>query len=217
MMKTVTTGFTASLLREDRAVDDLVTEQHHQPLGRTHEFFLARTPTHAFRDRQVVQRIFDDGRQQARGRLAGDVLAITQFRTALVDFAQLDAALLGKAQGGLSRIAISVERGLTWRAIEVDAAIRLLSGQRSDQHGQTTWRGIHGFAFVAQAGGLQALVDTGEERISQSVQGFGWQFFGAQFNQKILRTHCAASSLASTSSRRSGVAIGKPSLARASR
>ncbi|MNK95100.1 hypothetical protein D3C87_1153250 [compost metagenome] len=217
VMEAVTTGIAAGLLGEDGAVDDLVTEQHHQPLGRTNEFFLARAPTHAFRDRQVVQRIFDDGRQQARGRLAGDALAVAQFRAALIDFAQVDAALLGKAQCRLSRVAFGIERGLTWRAIEVDAAIRLLGGQRGDQHSQAARRGINGFGLVVQAGSLQALVDTGKKRLGQGVQGFGWQFFGAQFNQKILRTHCAASSLASTSSRRSGVAIGKPSLARASR
>jgi hypothetical protein len=130
VVEAVTTGVTAGLLREDGAVDDLVAEQHHQPLGRTHELFLARTPAHALRDRQVVQRIFDDGRQQARGRLAGDVLAVAQFRTALVDFAQLDAALLGKAQCRLGRVAFGVERGLTWRAVEVDAAIRLLRPAR---------------------------------------------------------------------------------------
>ncbi|MNZ90956.1 hypothetical protein D3C78_1099280 [compost metagenome] len=216
-MEAVATGIAAGLLGEDGAVDDLVTEQHHQPLGRTHELFLARTPTHAFRDRQVVQGIFDDGRQQARGRLAGDALAVAQFRAALIDFAQLDAALFGKTQCCLGRVAFGIECSLTWRAIEVDAAIRLLGGQRGDQHSQAARRGINGFGLVVQAGSLQALVDTGEERLGQGVQGFGWQFFSAQFNQKIQSTHCAASSLASTSSRRSGVAIGKPSLARASR
>ena len=76
---------------------------------------------------------------------------------------------------------------------------------------------LNGLALEAQAGRLQALVDAGQEGFGQGVQGLGWQLFGAQFYQEILSTHCAASSLANTSSRRSGVAIGKPSLARASR
>src|SRR5450830_217960 len=104
-----------------------------------------------------------------------------------------------------------------WRAVEVDAAVRLLGFQRGQQHRQTARRGIDLFRLKLQAGALQAFFDTGQERIGQGVQRLGWQLFGAQFNQKILSTHCAASSLANTSSRRSGVAIGKPSLARASR
>ncbi|RMQ81812.1 hypothetical protein ALP97_05247 [Pseudomonas salomonii] len=217
MVEAVTTGITASLLGEDRAVDDLVTEQHHQPLSWAHELFLARTPAHALGDRQVVQGVFNDGRQQARRWLAGNDLAETQFRAALVDLAQLNATLLGKTKGGLSRIAFSIKRRLTRWAVEVDAAVRLLGFQRGQQHRQATWRGVDFFRSEFQAGAVQAFFDTGQERIGQGVECLGWQLFGAQFNQEILSTHCAASSLANTSSRRSGVAIGKPSLARANR
>ncbi len=57
-----------------------------------------------------------------------------------------------------------------------------------------------------------------QKGLSQFLQGLGRQFFSAQFNEKILRLHYSASfSLASTSSRNSGVAIGKPRRARASR
>ena len=217
MMEAVTTGLTTGLLGEDGAIDDLVTEQHHQPLGRTHELFLARTPAHALGDRQVVQGIFNDGRQQAGGRLAGDDLAETQFRATLVDLAQLYATLLGKAKGGLGRVAVGIESCLTRWAVQVDAAVRLLGFQRGQQHSQTARRGVDFFGFKLQAGSLQAFFDTGQECIGQGIEGLGWQLFGAQFNQEILSTHCAASSLANTSSRKSGVAIGKPSLARASR
>ena len=217
MMETVTTGITTSLLGEEGAIDDLVTEQHHQPLGWAHELFLARTPAHALGDRQVVQGIFNDGRQQAGGRLAGDDLAETQFRAALVDLAQLHATLLGKAKGGLGRVAFSVESRLARWAVQVDAAVRLLGFQCGQQHSQAARRGVDFFGFKLQAGSLQAFFDTGQECIGQGIEGLGWQLFGAQFNQEILSTHCAASSLANTSSRKSGVAIGKPSLARASR
>ncbi len=217
MMEAVTAGVAAGFLGEDGAVDDLITEQHHQPLGRTHELFLARAPAHALGNRQVVQRVFDNGRQQAGGRLAGNHLAKAQFRTALIDVAQLDATFFGKAKGGLGRVTFGVERGLARRAVEVDAAVRLLGFQRGQQHGQAARRGVDFFGFKLQAGGLQAFFDPGQEGVGQGIECLGWQLFGAQFNQEILSTHCAASSLANTSSRRSGVAIGKPSLARASR
>ncbi len=217
MMEAMATGFTTGRLGEDGAVDDLITKQHHQPLGRTYEFFLARAPAHALRDRQVVEGIFDDGRQQTQRWLARNALAVAQFRAALIDFAQVYAALLGEAQGSLSRIAIGIECGLAWRAVQINAAIRLLGGKLTDQHGQATRRGIDLLGAVSQTGSLQAFFDTGHKRIGQGIQCFGWQFFSAQFNQKILSTHCAASSLANTSSRISGAAIGKPSLARAIR
>ncbi|RMS30978.1 hypothetical protein ALP71_05813 [Pseudomonas coronafaciens pv. garcae] len=208
---------TPGALGEDRAINDLIAEQHHQPLGRPHELFLASAPAHALGNRQVVQRIFDNGRQQRHRRLAEDGLAITQFRAALIDFAQVDATLLGKAQGCLSRVAVGVERCLTWWTVEVDAAVRLLRGQRGDQHRQATRCGVDLFGAVRQACALQAFFNAGQKRLSQGNQGLGWQFFSAQFDQKILSTHCAASSLANTSSRRSGGAIGKPRRARACR
>ncbi len=145
------------------------------------------------------------------------MLGEAQLGAALVDIRQLYPALLGKAQGGLGRVAFSVEGRLAWRAVKVDAAVRLLGVEVADQYGQAARRGEHLLVGVVQACGLQAFFDTGEEGISKAAQGLGWQFFGAQFNQEILSTHCAASSLANTSSRNSGDAIGKPSLARACR
>ncbi|MNZ57494.1 hypothetical protein D3C78_754750 [compost metagenome] len=217
MVEAVATGFTTGSLRQQGAVDHFVTEQHDQPLGWTHELFLACTPAHALGDRQVVERVFDDGWQQAGGGLARDVLGEAQLGAALVDIRQLYPTLLGEAQGGLGRVAFSIEGGLAWRAVEVDAAVRLLGVEVADQHGQAARRGEHLLVGVVQASGLQAFLDTGEEGVTEAAQGLGWQFFGAQFNQEILSTHCAASSLANASSRNSGDAIGKPSLARACR
>ncbi|RMT28149.1 hypothetical protein ALP50_05788 [Pseudomonas syringae pv. spinaceae] len=217
VMEAVAARMTTGALGENRAVSHLIAEQHHQPLGRPYELFLASAPAHALGNRQVVQRVFDNGRQQRGGRLAENGLAVAQFRAALIDFAQVDAALLGEAQSCLSRVAVSVERGLTRRAVQVHAAIRLLRGQCGDQHGQATRRGVDLFGAIGQTCARKAFFNTGEKSICQRHEGLGWQFFGAQFNQKILSTHCAASSLANTSSRRSGGAIGKPRRARACR
>ncbi|MNM06476.1 hypothetical protein D3C81_164880 [compost metagenome] len=217
MMEAVATGFTAGLLRQNGAVDHLVAQQHYQPLGRAHELFTAGRPAHALGDRQVVQRIFDDGRQQVSGGLARDVLGEAQLGAALVDFGQFHTALLGEAQRSLGRLAFGVEGSLQGRAVDVDAAVRLLHVQLANQHGQTTRRGVHLLAGVVQASGLQAFFDTGQEGVAEAGEGLGWQLFGAQFYQEILSTHCAASSLANTSSRSSGVAIGKPRRARACR
>ena len=113
--------------------------------------------------------------------------------------------------------AFGIESGLAWRAIDIDAAVRLLGFQLGQQNGQTTRCGVDFFRAEFQTGCLQAFFNPGEECIGQGIEGFWRQFFSAQFNQKILSTHCTASNLANTSSRKSGGAIGKPSLARASR
>src|SRR5690606_27153316 len=140
-----------------------------------------------------------------------------ELRTAAVDLREIDTALAGEAQRCLGRLAFCVESGLDRRAVEVDAAIWLLSRQLFDQYGKAprSSKGLH--PCVLQAGFLQALFDAVAKGFGQLAQRFGWQLFGAQLDQEILCTHSAASSLASTSSRRSGVAMGKPSLARACR
>ncbi|MNF80455.1 hypothetical protein D3C84_627000 [compost metagenome] len=216
-VEAVAAGDPTGPLGEDFAVDHRIAEQHHQPLARTHEFGLARAPAHALGDRQLVQRGFDDARQQADGGLAGNALAEFQLRPAAVDLGQVDAAFLGEAQRRLGRITVLVEGRLQRRAIEVLGAIGLLFFELLDQHREAPRRGVVAHLAIAQAGGLQAFFDAGEEGLAQAVQGFRRQLFGAQFYQKIVRTHSAASSLASTSSRRSGAASGKPSLRRACR
>ncbi len=50
-VEAVTTGHAPGLLREDLAVDHGVAEQHHQPLGRAHEFVTAGGPTHTLGNR----------------------------------------------------------------------------------------------------------------------------------------------------------------------
>ncbi|MDT4843052.1 hypothetical protein FQZ97_769700 [compost metagenome] len=216
-VEAMSTGHPAGLLGEDFTVDHAVTEEHHQPLARADEFGLARTPAHALGNRQFVQRGFHDTRQQASGRLAGNALAELQLGSTLVDFGQLDATFLGETQRRLGRVAVGIESSLHGRAIEVHRTIRLLRGELLDQHRQAARRGVIAHLAVAQSGGFQAFFDTGEKRFAKGFQGFWRQLFGAQFYQKIVRTHSAASSLASTSSRRSGAASGKPSLRRACR
>ncbi len=216
-VEAVAAGFAPGTLGEYLAIDHLLAEEHHQPLGRTDEFFLACSPAHALGDRQIVQRGLDDAWQQLGGRLALDGTAELELRPAAIDLGKVDATLAGKAQGGLGRLTVGVEGGLHRRAVEVDAAIRLLSRQLLDQHRQAARRGV-GLGFhEVQAGVLQALLDTGAESFGQLGERLRWQFFGTQFDEEIQCTHSAASSLASTSSRSSGVAMGKPSLARASR
>ncbi|MNQ85845.1 hypothetical protein D3C85_1010210 [compost metagenome] len=136
IVEAVATGFTTGLLGEDHAVDDLLAEQHHQPLGRTDELFSTRGPAHALRNGQAGQGRFDYARQQAGSRLARDALAELQLRAALVDLLEVDAALAGEAQGGLGRLAFGVEGGLDRRAVEVDAAVGLLGGQLLHQYRQ---------------------------------------------------------------------------------
>ncbi len=98
VVEAVATGFTAGFLRQDGAVDHLVAQQHHQPLGRAHELFTAGRPAHALGNRQVVERIFDDGWQQADGGLARDMLGEAQLGAALIDFRQIYTAFLGKPE-----------------------------------------------------------------------------------------------------------------------
>ncbi|MCY1284502.1 hypothetical protein D9M70_334050 [compost metagenome] len=182
-------GFATGLLGEDLALHHVFAKQHHQPLGRAHELFTAGSPAHALGDRQGSQGGFDDAGQQANGGLAGNGLAEFQFRTALVDLLQVDAAFAGKAQGRLGRLAFGVEGGLDRRAVEVHAAVGLLGSELLDQDRQAARGGEDLGLGVAQAGGLEALFDAAEEGVTKGFQGFRRQLFGAQLYQKILCTH----------------------------
>ena len=202
-------------MRKDSAIDDLITEQHDQPLRRPDELFPKRGPAHALGDRQLIERCFDDSRKQLGGCLAGYRTAVSEFRAAAVDFCQINAAFASKAQGCLGRLAFCVEGRLQRRPIEVGAAVRLFGVELLDQYRQTPRGGEGLHPTMLEAGVLQALLDACAERVGQFAQGLGRQLFGAELDQEIQCTHSAASNLASTSSRRSGVAMGKPSLARA--
>src|SRR5690606_1197117 len=159
-MEAMTAGDPPGLLRKDLAVDHGVTEQHHQPLGRTDEFILARRPAHALGNRQLVQRALHDGWQQADGRLPGDALAVLELGAALIDLRPFHAALAGEAQRSLGRLAILVEGGLHRWTVQIDGAIRLLAVELADKYGQAARRGIVAGVAVIQSGSLEAFFNT---------------------------------------------------------
>src|SRR5690606_33537450 len=96
-----------------------------------------------------------------------DGTAELEFRPAAIDLGEIDATLAGKAQRGLGRLTFGVEGGLQRRAVEVDAAIGLLGRQLLDQYGQAARRSVGLRLDEAQAGVLQALLDTGAEGLGQ--------------------------------------------------
>src|SRR5690606_9037845 len=71
-VETVATGGVAGFQTQHFAVHYLITEQHHQPLHRTHEFHAGSTPAHALRDWQLVEAVLHDGRQQLYGAFTFD-------------------------------------------------------------------------------------------------------------------------------------------------
>ena len=95
-VEAVAAGFATGALGEDLAVDHLLAEQHHQPLGRTDELFLACGPAHALGNRQVVQRSLDDTRQQLGGGLTFDGAAEPELGPAAVDFGRSTPHLRAK-------------------------------------------------------------------------------------------------------------------------
>ena len=98
------------------------------------------------------------------------------------------------------------------------AAVGLLAGELIYLNGQTARRRKVTRCAVLQSGFFQPFFNTCKKGLCELFQCLGRQLFGTQFNQKILSLYYSASfSLASTSSRNSGVAIGKPRRARASR
>ncbi len=87
---------------------DLAAQQAQQPSDRPHEGFLAAAPAHALGHQLVhlLERFFEDRRQQLRSGFAGDAARKVQFAVLLADGTEFDAAGPGEAESGRRRLAI---------------------------------------------------------------------------------------------------------------
>ena len=186
----MTTGRVASLQAQHFAVNYLRAEQHHQPLHRTHEFNARSAPAHTLGNRQLVEAVLHDGRQQLNGVFA--LYRALNHQLAILTGLQIGCGCTGtgsKAFGGFGWLTIGVKGDIGWRAVEDFFLVCLLGFECFDAHRQTAWCGERDNGTKIQTGVFQALFDAGGECGRQVFQRLWWQLFGTQFNQKILCTH----------------------------
>ncbi len=157
----------------------------------THERVIVIAPAHRLRNRQRLQRLGDDFRNQRRRRLPGFSLRADEPR-ALVGFELLqlrdvDAASLREAEqrlasAGRSASSADIECGPQHVRSSDPAASR----RRADQHGEPARRAV-GLAFAMPA--MPRFVRPSQRRLQirrKLIQRLRRQFFGTEFDQQRL-------------------------------
>ena len=180
----------AAAQAQHAAVDDVGAVQDHQPVRRTHEAVVVVGPAHRPRDRQRLQRLLDDFRQQRRHRLPrldrppDEPATLVGFQS--FQLLDADAAGLREAKQRLRRLACRIERRSQRRATAFQRLLRLRRGYRGNICSQAPGRGI-GLGQVetgVDAAPGQAVADAAQESGGQFVQRLRRQLLGAQLDQQ---------------------------------
>ncbi len=158
-------------------------------MHRPHEFIVAVAPAHPLGNRQAGERGLDDAGNQlggGRARFGADMNQPSAF-VGFQPLQRIDAhtARTGETFSGLGRSAIGTESSAERRAPPLRLTVRLLRGQLSDQRRQTARGGEPPDRRIGESRFFQALTDALLKGRSQIEQGFGRQFLGADFDQKI--------------------------------
>ena len=119
-MKTVAPRLPAGRNTQHLSVNDVVAMQHDNPVHRPHKLNLVSAPAHAAGNRQSLERIVDEARQQCAGGLPllnafmNEPGALVGFPS--IEFGDVDTALLCERQCRRCRIALIVEGNVNGRA-----------------------------------------------------------------------------------------------------
>ena len=126
---------------------DLAAEQHHQPVHRAHELRIARAPAHALRNRQRIQALLHQARQQ-RARWQRRVLSALEAAGTRCPWHRARARALRaprrscarsrsrRASGAPAASKLAMQR----RSAALDELIGLCDGEPPDQHRQPARR-----------------------------------------------------------------------------
>ena len=188
-VKTMPEGHIAGGRVQQRALDDIAAVQKQQPVHRAHELGIGAAPAHALRDRQAIQRLHGDLRQQFGGRFALLLESVLQ-PLALVGLDALELihcrpAGAGKTQSRFRRVAVCIEGGLDGRAAALDLAVFLRRLNIADQQRQAARRRKRPALAVRKPGIGQTFQKTLLQRLHESLQGSWRQLLGAQFEQQV--------------------------------
>ena len=190
MMEAVAATHAIGFQAEDLGRHDFATEQDHQPMRRAHELVVEVGPAHRLRDRQRLQRLLDDLRQQCRRRFTRLHGAMHEPRALVgIDLLQLldsDAAAVRETDQGLGRRAAGIERGIRSRATAFEFLFGLLQGDVFDPDREPARRmqRPHRMRGVRDAALAQAGSNAIAERVREFIQRLRRQFFGAEFDQQ---------------------------------
>ena len=193
--------------------NNVLAEEHHEPMHRPHEFSAARAPAHALGDRQAIKCGLDNPRQQRRGVQARFRGNEEEKRTLgfLERLQHLDAraAALRERKRSTGRLSGGVERGANWRPAALHVLLRLPGGQTLHQDRKAPRRCKRQDLAMLESRREKTRAHTGCKSLGERKKCFRRQLFGAELNEKIVLLDPHAPLAAAVC-----FSIGKPSASR---
>ena len=153
-------GRAPARLVEHLAGDNAIAVQHHQAAHRADELPVAIAPPHHLRDRQLLQRCFDEpGKARVEPRAGHGRAEGEDFLLAVVDPLELVhryTLLLREAGEGGARRAVGDQARLHRRSFREHLAIRCLRRDIPREHAQASRRRVDGECAVCRREPLRA-------------------------------------------------------------
>ncbi len=178
---------------EDFSGDNVVAVQQDDPMNRADELHRARAPTHAPRDRKLIERGLHDPRQELSGANSGPrQLAEQEFSLGVVDareFVDGDTAGFGEGLGRARRLSRGVERNGDRRAAPLDTLLGLAIEELLHQHSEAARREVGERSAVREPGGIEARDDGVAKRLGERNEAFRRQFLDADLDKKVVARH----------------------------
>ena len=184
-MKTVAVGIAAGRNPQHMTRDNIAGKQQDHPMHGANKFLLTGTPTHALGNGQAVEGALDHGDKQLGGRSARLVLTHDQPGTLGGFFplyrGHIDPAGTGKAQGGGSRLALSIKGGLYRGSLAYQFLVWLGCRQGLNPHRQPAGSGKAFDSVEAQLVLSELRGETIRQGRGKPVQSGRGQFLGSNF------------------------------------
>ena len=189
VVEAVAAGLAPGPHPEDGGLDDLGSEEQHEPVNRPHELRVAVSPPHATRDGKLVEGGLDHSRNQVRGgarRLFDPVDEPSPLRRLdPPEVAHADPAGAGEPEGGPGRLAGPVEglakgRPPAFARLSGDA-VRHPARDEGEPAG-----GREGLDRAASEPGLrEPLAHRGRERLGEAAEALRRELLGADLREEV--------------------------------
>ena len=189
VMKAVAAGVAPGPDPEDGGLDDLGSEEQHDPVNRPHELRVAVSPAHATGDRKLGERRLDHVRDEVRGgarRLLDPVHEPGPLGgLEPVEIAGVHPAGAGEAEGGPGRLPVAVERGREGRP----PAFARSSGDASRNAARDEGEPAGGGEGLDRAAGetdpREPLAHRVRKRFGEAAQALRRELLGADLSEEV--------------------------------
>ena len=189
VVEAVAAGLAPGLDPEDGGLDDLGSEEQHEPVNRPHELRVAVSPPHAARDGKVVEGGLDHPRNEVRGRSRRLLDSMHEpgplGRLEPAEVVHVHPAGAGEPERGPGRLAGAVERLAKGRP----PAFARLSGDAVRHPARDEGEPAGGREGLDRAAGepgpREPLAHRGRERLGEAAEALRRELLGADLREEV--------------------------------